>query len=506
MDEIFGQIKYATDTNLFYISNSKRGLKEESLRSRLGSISPVYRDPVKAASLIESIKMVGAPLSALFPASTKKIQLNMPQALNLLYEKIKPRLNVLIKYQDTVPQIYYINDKGEHRFWANADADNFLELVLKESTINYLFTSAYESEDESAIYVKLKMVFSDFVAKIFDIFRADFEKRLNIEPILLSWDPAIPAFKQFSPSLLVEGLTPKWDSLVTRMDYPEIFMSYVWSIFEPTNNGRQALWIYGKGHEGKSTAINALFDFIGREYVFTVGGNEAKGAHFFGSVFGKRVGAIMDCENPWILNTSEIRNILGGDSVTINDKYAKPFTAKVHSKIFILSNKHPMIDYDDLSQRSRLLFIKMKERVDLKGSSTIQQELVDELPAFLFKCKKVYAAYCPTNSNLKVPEEMDIIIENNCSATDSENLDDFIDKYLEFGAHLQLTRADLQKRHIEVFGAGRNVGQSSFSFNKLVEVFLNKHLKVERVKLKSGGKMTVYKGVGLKKIGGPIDA
>jgi len=493
---IYDLFRYATDKRKFYRDGDRRPIAKSTVEREFMDMDPVLRaDPVKLTQLVTSIMGLGQPFAVLFPSRQRP---NIAQALHDIYISINTKLPIKVRHKKTIPQFYFVKPNGEYEFWSNAGPDSFTELALKESVIDDVIRPAYFAATPMAAYIRTKRTYFEFLGDIYDFVRQDKSLLLQVDPVLISWNPSVPAFKQLDSTLIVGAPTPAWDQFLARIDLPEVFMAFVWSCFEPTNTGRQCLWIYGNGHDGKSTALNAILDFYGRDYSFTIKSGEYKDNFFFGKVHGKRLGVYMDCANTSLLRSEAIKSILGGDTVSINDKFEKVFSSEVYSRLFVLGTKFPQINYSDNSERSRLLIVRVQTYTDRLGDPNQRANLRAEMPAFLAKCKSIYPTYFPNGENMPVPASMDELIQTICNSTDSELLEDFIESELEFGPEYELTKIELLARHELIFGSTKKVGEASFAFSNLMHTLLRRNVLLKRKTLKGGGKIGVITGVKLK--------
>lgn len=479
MSDISAVFRYGSDTKLFYRTGSKRGLKEKFVVAEVLQMEPTW-SPNQAQSAVDLIKSVGLPYATLF-APKQRVRLNLPDALKQFYTSVSKALPIRFLYTKHSALLYYINEQGEYVHWASATPDSFLDCVISNDHFLEFFRSQYDSSEVWAGYLRSKLQLADAIKKVYEGFRTDPTKRMKSVPRLLAWDRTSPAYKVLDPQLLQSAPTPAWDSFLSRVDLPEVFMAYIWSIFEESNKGRQCLWMYGHGHDGKSTVINAFLDWFGRQHSFMIAEGDYQNAFFFGKVHGKRVGAFMDCTNPTLLRQGRIKQILGGDTVDINDKFQTPFSAEVYARLFILSNEPPQIVYEDESQRTRLLVVRISKFKDDRGDANFRQRLVDEMPAFLAKCKQIYPRYFTTGFNMKPPEAMDDFIKTVCATVDSDMLQDFIAQHLKFGPKEEVTKLDLVNFYKLANGVSNKQGQGTdFGLNAFIKEIMGRGLTIER--------------------------
>jgi Family of unknown function (DUF5906) len=474
---------YIIDEDCFYDTKRKQNVEHSVMGQRAAKISA----PEKISGLIESIKMSGVTRDNLRIAKP-----SIHAVIDAAYQNLKPHLAFRTTFVRNIPLMYLIKDSGECTFAGSLDTDNFLAQISNHKPL----LEAISDEYYNSTVISSKMDLTSFVGALFRRFQLDSETRLAEEPQLISWSKDEPAFRVLDPSVLQADDHPNWDSFLERVEHPETFKAYVWSIFEPKNKGRQALWIRGEGMDGKSSAVNAIASFLGRAHVLSIGVKSYESDFFFGAAFAKRLAIYMDCNNLQVLRKERIKSLLGGDTVDINNKYEKTFSAKIHSKLIVLSNFPPHINYNDNSERTRLLYTTVRTYKDQYGDPNFESNLLAELPAFLVTCREAYELECPTGAELKVPLSMQETIRIHCSALDSDLVEEFITERLEFGPQFFVRKTELSNALKEYFSKNWATQMSGFSFENLVRILQQNDIK--EGKAGQDFKSRAYLGVRLK--------
>lgn len=111
----------------------------------------------------------------------------------------------------------------------------------------------------------------------------------------------------------------------------------------------KTLLLIGNGGTGKSTfasVVTAALGGLDSSGLATYASmDHFRDMHFgLGNLVGKR--ACIVSELPRIVDWQEFKRITGGDAITINEKYQKPFKAHLNAKIIILSNIIPHLGED----------------------------------------------------------------------------------------------------------------------------------------------------------------
>lgn len=483
LEEVIKRYVWLMDEKCFYDKVSRHTKSSEFVGRKLMEASDF-----KAASQTLDLMM----LEGVTRDKLKVAKPSVVAQVAIVYERVKPGIKLRRVRSKGEFGLYEISTNNEVTFMGIANTDKFAVLVSSDHDLFREIIAAHEALPE----LHAKMDPLTLIKKLFDRFVIDPDMELRQEPALISWDPAIPAYKILDPSMLVPGPHPSWDSFTARLSHPEIFKAYLWSIFDPKNDGRQALWIRGEGMDGKSSIVNAISTFLGRDHVFSIGQDSIDQRWFFSSTYGKRLGIYMDCMNLQLLRKEKIKSILGGDTVEIDEKNEKIFSAKVRSKLIVLSNYPAHINYNDKSELTRLIYLTVKTYSDTKGDPNFEPSLVSELPHFLHSCREVYPELCPKGSQITVPQDMHELIQRHCASLDADLIEEFIGATLEIKPDTFITKLELTKLLKEFFKANHATNVASFSFENLLKKLKDGGMREGRV-LKSGISYKAYIGIGV---------
>lgn len=487
LQEVLKFYIYLTDLKTFYHVPQKRTVTETAVMRQLMGV-PL--DATKAADVLQSMKEAGQTKAEL-KAASKEAKPKVTSLVAESYDRVKANLPMLRLSSKGINILFQVDESSQVTQCGELDKDKFINIIVASPKAYEATKSEFQDGTNSAHYGGL--THKSFCEALYDNFLMDPEKVLTAEPALISWSAETPAYRVLNPSILVPGPTPNWDSFLARMDFPETFKAYIWSAFEPRNTGRQALWIRGEGSDGKSSAINSIVAFLGRAYVLSIGKGSYDKDFFFGSAFGKRLAVYMDCKNTYILKAERIKSLLGRDTVNINQKHEREFSAQVYSKLIVASNFHPRINYNDNSERTRLLLCEVATFKDEFGDPDFEFNLERELPAFLLACKKSYEEQCPNNVNLRVPKTMVHKIKASCASKESEIMERFIEERLEFGDGLKVRKIELHNElteYLQKMGVRDNSGYIEDDFARL--------LGVKGSGLAISGTTSYYNGIGFK--------
>jgi len=185
--------------------------------------------------------------------------------------------------------------------------------------------------------------------------------------------------------------TPAWDEFLTRVDEPEVFLAWVFSVYKEGDSGRQAMWLLGEGSDGKSVVTKALTKPLNGSSV-SLSFTESSNRFTASKVEGKRLVLIPDLKSKTFIATAFIHQLTGGDSLDIERKGEEGYEAECHSKVLICSNEEPRITADE-NQTSRLILIRVSPRAERGEDILWQERLEKEFPAILARAEPLYEAH-----------------------------------------------------------------------------------------------------------------
>lgn len=394
--------------------------------------------------------------------------------------------------------MYYVSADNEATPLLNTSSDGFIVSIRSRTQ---LFANLEELFNDSKLLAEKKsnMSFHEYLKLIHQELRMDPSRGLDQPPELISWDPSVLAFKQFDPGLLRQEAIPTWEEFLKRLDYPDIFLAWIWSVFDPKNMGRQAMWLQGPGGDGKSRVLYAISQIFGHRQTAAVSQDSFGTQFFFSSVYGKKLTMYGDCKNVRLISHSKIHSLLGGDVVAIERKGQDSFSGRVYSRLLVSSNYHPEIDFSMANERSRIIQVEVAppDKKHSHGDPNFEENLIAEKWGFLYRCKEAYERYCPSGMDLLVPNDMMSKMELRCCSRESELLDQFIDRFLTLDEDSMSIKEDVRQKLVEFFLKHNN---RKYDF---VQKDLEKRLRnwgvLDAQEIIRGMKRNVWKGVRLKK-------
>lgn len=395
---------------------------------------------------------------------------------------------------------YSINSSNEATLLRTAEEGSFFNSLKAQKEVFEALYLHYQT-DPNCQKIAKTVDFRQYAMKLLYYLEQDLERALDAEPVRLSWDKSQVAFKQFDPALLVEAECPTWDEFLARLDYPEIFMAWVWSLFQPDLKIRQIMWLHGGGNDGKTSVIGALREIFGAQYTASLSAGAEGKDWFFSDVYGKGFVTYADCQNQYLVSHIKIKNLTGGDPVQVEGKGIRAFSGRVRAHILVGSNHLPQINPVDESQVSRLIKLEVAPPAASKSKdSQFEARLLAEGFAFLNKCRAVGAKYINSNGiQIDLPKELQDAILVDCVSDDHTMLEEFIDDRLQFGPGKVCKVAQLG------VALGMFLGEYNISSTKLKHymasldsVTAKRGCKKERITYK-GNKIFAYTGFELKR-------
>lgn len=482
---------YLTDKKHFINIKKKTPVSEAFMMQILAKSDPKFQDSMAAAKCIAAMKEVGTTQSALSnKASTED-----------LYEEVRHLLPFyFMTATNSRRNVYFLNEQNEATLLLDAKPADLVSSLLSSKPIYQSILEVYKNSEILGRQT-IKMELQTYLEKITQRVLLDQEKFLDEEPKLLSWEPGDIAFKKFDPEQLQEGSYDTWKQFLDRLDFPQVFMAWVWSVFDPENEGRQLLWIKGNGNDGKSRVISALMDIYGKEYTAALVQGDVGSNFFFSKIYGKRFTVYDDCKQTNLITYEKIHTILGKGEAAIEYKSQNVFTGNVYSKIIVGSNMYPEVSFFKNNEKTRLICLTVKTFKDGSTSDNrFKEKLVEEKYAFLHACKKCYEVLCQDGSYITLPDELQEKIRRHCSSQKSLDITGFAEEKLVFDSKRYVESRELKKNlneYLAEVGSVYKAKEHSHAFNDLRQYFLDK--KLDETIMKVGGRQAhVFKGVGMK--------
>lgn len=265
--------------------------------------------------------------------------------------------------------------------------------------------------------------------------------------------------------------TPTWDAFIENCGKNgKALMAFTWQIFHPEFEGRQYLLLRSQGATGKGSYTSWLEDYIGRNNVAAL---SPKDKNWPAMCVGKRLGLFGEVNNTSFVQSSEFKQITGGDSITVTNKYDKSFSTKLDTK-FILSTNSSIDVEGRTSESSRCILVDMKNNV--KYIPEYKEKLKAEEKGFLFKCQQAFIELY--DSKLKKLNYDTSDFENH-SATFEDDYTIVFESAFEICEDSKLRSVDFTKA-VNVFG--KSQGNNKFFRQNFKEWVERKYPQVTMLK------------------------
>lgn len=336
----------------------------------------------------------------------------------------------------------------------------------------------------------------------------------------LANDPTVPAFR-YLPIVKVEGAWDTWRDWMTETfkisDSINVFMAWLGALQDAENTGKQAMWIHGRGNDGKSKVANALVEYFGQAGM-ALNGKSMSNQFGAAKLEGKRLIVVGDTKNQKLLQSEWAHNLTGGDHTDIERKRSNSYSAKLFGKLLVFANYLPELKVDEVNQVQRAIVISLRQRTmqemiekkmmvqvngeySFVGNNSWPKKLKEELPAFLSACWGVYRKLAPTRSDIILSEKIKRDIVTKCADPESEAMAAMCEELFEQGEESDLLEivdiwALMQGRQKE-FGVDANnnfIRSSIYSYFYNVfgseRVFEGRKRCLNKIKLRAEGENT----------------
>lgn len=428
---------YIKDNDHYYDPSAPTGrniIRKDVALKRLNKFDSKFADKEAAYEYLKELRD--------FPCSLVEVEQMQSDAkkskqvdFGAMYEELRELLPLYSYIRPNGSRsLYLVNEQKECTPVEYVDLDSLLDALMVQKEVwqrvrNYWATTPglEDQRHKFTLSAFLKFIIPNFLL-------VDERFLLDSEPKRFSWETEDFAFKKFDMGTVHEGPTPTWNEFLGRLDYPEVFKAWVWSLFEPTNNVRQVLWMQGGGNDGKSSVQKALERMFGENHVYAMKVGDEHEKWFANSVYGKCLVNYADCSNIYLLRTNSIKQLTGGDTTSIEGKGVNAFRGKIYAKLLVTSNQKPMINPESDAETSRLIVVTVGSLPEKAKDAGFEDRLVAEQSAFLHACQKSFATLISTGNNrLELPLALTDKMLSECASELYYVLEDFVDRHLEFG-------------------------------------------------------------------------
>lgn len=193
-------------------------------------------------------------------------------------------------------------------------------------------------------------------------------------------------FRQL-PYVLSPGPIPAIQEFLDRLpNKGETFAAWIGGVFDPKNEGRQLMWLYGVGEDGKSHIMKSVADVLGK--AFAPLPTTGVMSRFFGSeVYGKRLAMRADCNDPRYVTSEIVKALTGNDPIRVEYKGRDAFSWTGSVKLVVTANEAPEFSR---SRADITRVIPLQVQPNTKGADVMwKANVVKEMPHFLYYCQEM---------------------------------------------------------------------------------------------------------------------
>ena len=265
----------------------------------------------------------------------------------------------------------------------------------------------------------------------------------------------VTSWALFSPTTIVRGDFLAWKEVLSRIDHPDLYQAWIWSIFADVNC-RQALWLQGEGSDGKTVTSNAIAEYLGH-LSHSINSATLKTQFGLQDIVGKRLILFPDTKNPNLIQSESVHQITGGDRITVAKRFVGQVEVDNNFRVLVTSNILPELS-NQTNDQTRAIVIRVVKGPNYGVSSEIPfaERLKKEIPAFLYDCREKFqkSNYNIDKGRFDLPTEYETlsspvsdVIERFISEFISEESDSFM-SVMELNRDFQIY-AKLYLQHIE---------------------------------------------------------
>ena len=271
-------------------------------------------------------------------------------------------------------------------------------------------------------------------------------------------DPSVKTFNYFDLSNLHDGETPGFDMFMQGVEEVsrETLMAAIYANFDSRCHLNQYIWIHGEGGDGKSSLLMAMAEYAGPTMYCALGTDSAKSEFGLEECVGKRIVMFPDIQSGLSVKSGLIHKLTGHDLISINRKNKPHISTHIDCIVWMAANSAPDVNFSNKNEARRCVYIKMHEppieiqkkiyflnpdgsfQLDAEGNKInngfpLKKMLIDEMPAILYKCKKVFEAKVKAPySVIRLSSAESKIASDNCSDYDDDQLTYYINKTFTF--------------------------------------------------------------------------
>ena len=200
---------------------------------------------------------------------------------------------------------------------------------------------------------------------------------------LVPWDPILKTTISFDIDFDPTAVCPRFEKYLTDWlpdeSVRKVIQEYLGYCLIPNTNYRKALFLYGKGKNGKSMLIEFLQDFFG-EHSATLSYDGLFSRFGPSQLKDKLVNIFDDTTVSFTKETSIAKNLIAGGSISAEFKGRDMFQFQNVARLIYSSQETPRTSDNTVAWRDRWFFVKFPNefRPSNKAKTEIQTALKEE--------------------------------------------------------------------------------------------------------------------------------
>lgn len=219
---------------------------------------------------------------------------------------------------------------------------------------------------------------------------------------------------------------PLFKELMDRTENSLAMRIWIGSLFDPNSYMQQYLWVYGRGHDGKSVLADVIYNAFTKSGGFSTGTPNMNDKFWSFNLVNKRFVLFPDSNNSTFITSGTFKSLTGGDVVSVEIKNGPCFTVTLRAKYMFLSNKKPSIDSNEADQR-RIIYCAVDPRTEKTTDPEYKKRLAQEAPYIFGHCFGEYLENCAPG----MPVPTDRSISMNLAESNERKFRDAFEEFFE---------------------------------------------------------------------------
>lgn len=211
---------------------------------------------------------------------------------------------------------------------------------------------------------------------------------------------------------------------------------------------QKAFMFLGEGNNGKSTLLNLLTAFLGKDNVCSVGLQELEKRFTAANLYGKLANIYPDLPDAALKFTGKFKMLTGGDNISAEQKFKEFFNFTNHAKLIFSANKLPETNDDTSAFYRRWEFVSFPNRFegDSRDLKMIDKLTTDSEMSGLFNwaiagLKRMLDNH-GLSSSVSTEETRDLYIRL------SSPVAAFVKDRLEFNSEGSITKEEMYREYV----------------------------------------------------------